>query len=497
MLCSRSKRRKCRLGSFPRRAAGPGEHIHIPKPGLGAALHGSIGAGAAQAGGCLSRGTEPQPALGRCRRPRPSGSAALREGANRHSKQQQQQKVPDNNHNNKTPTYSASGQTLPQGKHSINPSLQTNTQTNSPKVLRSPQSVSLPAETASSLPRRAAPRPRAPPAPQLRSPRRGARRGRCRGGPRTRRFFPAPLPDHFQNSLPQEPGAAGTFLSPPAAPSPRRSCGTHRAEPPEQPRRAPPPPASPPHAARYLVAVIIIQRPEASGVSAGQGAHGGGGGGVKPNVHAGAAGGGRRGLQRAWTRLRRRRCLWRGGRGEGRRAGGRQGGRAAAPGPPRSAPPRAGAAIVRGGAGRLPPAAGPLPPHRQDWRVLGQLGAVRLEPPLRGCLVREDSGTPTLSPIPSPAGEGKAATAAERPAQRVRHRFLPPALTETPCSVSPSPRHRTVPRSLLFPVHSAHLLKKMPCSSRSTPSTTPHTKTSLLKGLCLPMCSPTRGEKSV
>lgn len=35
LLCSCSKRRKCRLGSFLRRAAGPGEHTHTPKPRAG------------------------------------------------------------------------------------------------------------------------------------------------------------------------------------------------------------------------------------------------------------------------------------------------------------------------------------------------------------------------------------------------------------------------------------------------------------------------------
>lgn len=53
---------------------------------------------------------------------------------------------------------------------------------------------------------------------------------------------PAPVRDHFQNSLPQQLEAAGTFPSfLPLFPSPRRSCGTHRAEPPGRPRRAPPP----------------------------------------------------------------------------------------------------------------------------------------------------------------------------------------------------------------------------------------------------------------
>lgn len=142
----------------------------------------------------------------------------------------------------------------------------------------------------------------------------------------------------------------------------------------------------------YLVAVVIIQRPQAGGVSAGQGAHGGGGGGVKPNVHAGAAGGGRRGLQRAWTRLRRRRCLWRGGRGEGGRRRRRGGGRRS---PARPAPhrPATGPLCSRRGPGeRGAGAEGSGPPHA---------GGVGGADPLSPAVLR---GLPSSRPgVPQPA----------------------------------------------------------------------------------------------
>lgn len=208
---------------------------------------------------------------------------------------------------------------------------------------------------------------------------------------------PAPLPDHFQNSLPQ----------PPALSSPVPGAAAGRAE-----------PGSPARSPRYLVAVIIIQRAEASGVRAGQRAHGGGGGGVEPNVHAGAAGG-RRGLQRAWTRLRRRRCLWR-----GERAGT---GRAAAPGPPRSAPPRAGPLLFAGSS--RPGARAPLGQRRRSPPELPPNAAAR-----RFSLPAGEPVTSSVPGVPSP--DTGRCPAASFPSAPRAHPLMKDALRRAdPCSV--------------------------------------------------------------